>query len=234
MNLILVMCLAAHMLPDLPCVAMLLPAAVEAAQVLQGLTSRPSERWPAHLSRTELDYEHEAQFPSSFLTTFRVRPRHFRELVESLKIPDTMTTEKRDRFSGTTGLLVLLARMGSKASLFSVGVIVRMNPKRIGRICNTVVQWLFDTWGHVVKGPAKDDRLATYCEAIREGAGLFHNPVFGFIDYTIRAIARPVYGQEALYTGWKMKHGLKYQAVMVPDGLIVWLYGPRTCDMQKV
>ena len=229
LNLALVMCLAAQILPDLPCILMLLPAALEAAQNLHRLKSRPSERWPAHLSHTEIDFEHESQFQSSFLTTYRVRPRHFRELSHRLKLPATMKTEQRDKFSGETGLFCLLARLGSKSSLYSIGVIIRMNPRRIGRICNRMVEWLFMTWGHVVKGPAKEDRLGAYTEAILDAAGLFHNTVFGFIDCTIRAVARPVYGQRALYTGWKKKHGLKYQAVMVPDGLIVWLFGPRTC-----
>lgn len=69
------------------------------------------------------------------------------------------------------------------------------------------------------------ERLVTFTIAIQNrGAPL--ETCFGFIDCTLREIARPIYGQEAVYNGWKRKHCLKYQAVVTPDGIIIHLYGP--------
>ena len=43
----------------------------------------------------------------------------------------------------------------------------------------------------------------------------------GFIDGTIRGICRPKYNQEELYNGHKRKHALKYQGVMLGNGILV-------------
>ncbi|KAF4138678.1 DDE superfamily endonuclease [Phytophthora infestans] len=48
----------------------------------------------------------------------------------------------------------------------------------------------------------------------------------GFVDGTVRGIARPVHNQRQCYNGHKRKHALKYQGVMAPDGLFIDFYGP--------
>lgn len=66
--------------------------------------------------------------------------------------------------------------------------------------------------------------------------------IFGFIDCTIRAICRPGGGpagrggagarrhdpliQRSFYQGWKKLHGLKWQAVVLPNGMIADCWGP--------
>ena len=49
---------------------------------------------------------------------------------------------------------------------------------------------------------------------------------FGFIDGTVRPICRPIHFQEVVYNGHKRVHALKYQAVSLPNGIIVHLSGP--------
>jgi hypothetical protein len=51
--------------------------------------------------------------------------------------------------------------------------------------------------------------------------------VFGFIDGSLRTICRPSRGQRAQYSGHKRKHGLKFQSVSLPNGIIAHLYGPE-------
>ena len=48
----------------------------------------------------------------------------------------------------------------------------------------------------------------------------------GFLDGTIRQQCRPVRGQRAIFSGHKRYHGLKFQALTVPDGLIAAMFGP--------
>ena len=50
--------------------------------------------------------------------------------------------------------------------------------------------------------------------------------VFGFIDGTVRPIARPGENQRVVYNGHKTVHALKYQSVVLPNGLIGNMYGP--------
>ncbi|CBJ29683.1 conserved unknown protein [Ectocarpus siliculosus] len=64
-----------------------------------------------------------------------------------------------------------------------------------------------------------------FCEAIQDmGSPL--DRCWGFIDGTVRAIARPWRMQRLWYNGWKRKHALKYQAVDTPDGISRQLWGP--------
>ncbi|GFN81347.1 hypothetical protein PoB_000785300 [Plakobranchus ocellatus] len=48
----------------------------------------------------------------------------------------------------------------------------------------------------------------------------------GFIDGTIRPIARPSSNQRSCYSGHKRLHGLIFQRVMPPNGIIGHMFGP--------
>ena len=50
--------------------------------------------------------------------------------------------------------------------------------------------------------------------------------VWGFVDSTLRGIARPVQNQRVTYNGHKRKHGLKYQSITTPNDIIANLLGP--------
>jgi hypothetical protein len=67
--------------------------------------------------------------------------------------------------------------------------------------------------------------------------------VFGFIDNTIFAMCRPggpstageqaqredILTQQAWWTGWKKLHGLKWQTVILANGMDFNLWGPVSC-----
>ena len=50
--------------------------------------------------------------------------------------------------------------------------------------------------------------------------------IWGFVDGTLRRTARPVRYQRRLYSGHKRVHGIKFQGITTPDGMIAYLYGP--------
>lgn len=71
-------------------------------------------------------------------------------------------------------------------------------------------------------------RLATYAAAIR-AKGCTWDGVVGFIDGTVYQICRPgghQLWQRAVYSGHKKCHGLKFQGVNTPDGIIQFMQGP--------
>ena len=49
---------------------------------------------------------------------------------------------------------------------------------------------------------------------------------FGFIDGTVRPISRPEEDQRLVYNGHKSVHSLKFQSLVIPNGLIANLCGP--------
>jgi len=57
-------------------------------------------------------------------------------------------------------------------------------------------------------------------------AGAPASMCIGFIDGTFRSCARPSVGQEYVYSGYYKSHGLKFQSVIAPNGMIIDFYGP--------
>jgi hypothetical protein len=52
--------------------------------------------------------------------------------------------------------------------------------------------------------------------------------VCGFIDGTLRKTCRPSFFQKLLYGGHKQSHGIQFQSVLLPDGLLACMFGPIT------
>ena len=52
------------------------------------------------------------------------------------------------------------------------------------------------------------------------------NNFFGFIDGTVRPISKPGQNQHVVYNGHKRVHGVKFQSVALPNGIIGNMYGP--------
>ena len=69
------------------------------------------------------------------------------------------------------------------------------------------------------------EMLQTYANAIHlRGSPL--TTCFGFIDGTVRPISRPGINQKIVFNGHKRLHGIKFQSICVPNGLIANLSGP--------
>lgn len=99
----------------------------------------------------------------------------------------------------------------------------------LSMVTNQVVDYIYQAHGHrltqwnnLLLNPAA---LQRYADAIaRKGAPLEN--CFGFVDGTVRPICRPNENQSTVYNGHKRVHGLKFQSVTIPNGLIANLYGP--------
>ena len=50
------------------------------------------------------------------------------------------------------------------------------------------------------------------------------------MDGTVRQISRPGDNQHLVYNGHKRVPALKFQAVVIPSGLVANLYGPVACE----
>ena len=103
------------------------------------------------------------------------------------------------------------------------------NPTKLCLIFNSVVDLIYEnhhhqlwSWDQFFLQPVQ---LHRYAEIVhQQGAPLSH--CFGFIDGTVHGIARPQEHQRVLYKGHKRMHSLKFQSVVVPNGLIANLHGP--------
>ena len=96
-------------------------------------------------------------------------------------------------------------------------------------VCNDVLDFVYDThshrinqWNPTILSPAD---LQIYSDSIAAKGTALQN-CFGFIDGTVRPICRPSEQQRILYNGHERLHGLKFQSVALPNGLIGNMYGP--------
>ena len=78
------------------------------------------------------------------------------------------------------------------------------------------------TWNEALLNPAA---LQTYSDCVQLMGAPLDN-CFGFIDGTVRPIARPDQSQWVMYNGHKRVHSIKFQSVAIPNGLIAHLHGP--------
>ena len=67
--------------------------------------------------------------------------------------------------------------------------------------------------------------LGVFADATRRKGAPLVNCV-GFIDGTARPLARPSSNQRMFFSGHKRVHCIKFQSVMMPDGIISHLSGP--------
>ncbi|CAM9357653.1 unnamed protein product [Chrysoparadoxa australica] len=107
-------------------------------------------------------------------------------------------------------------------------------PHTHGTLCemfNTCVDWLYEEWAEHLVHELCVDAILPKCPEFAEhvvakgGVGSLTN-VWGFIDGTIREISRLTEGQREVYNGWKRLHGLKYQSITTPDGILRECWGP--------
>ena len=185
----------------------------------------------------DLDFPYDAYAPfdleeldeAECVAEFRFRKRDVRALADVLRVPDTMTCEQGSVCTGIEGLCMLLRRMsypcryGDMIPRFAKPVPV------LSMITNQMLDYIYNVhghkvlnWNHDLLSPAN---LQMYVDTITAKGAPLDN-CFGFIDGTIRAIARPERHQRILYNGHKRVHALKFQSIALPNGLIGNLYGP--------
>jgi len=145
-----------------------------------------------------------------------------------LDLPLQIHAENRITEPRRDALCMLLARFTFPTRYSDLHLEFGWTPERVSRItsvlCRVIVhrcQHLL-TFDHHRLTPRK---LREYANIIRKKASPLHN-CWGFVDGTVRPIARPVRMQRTVYNGHKRVHALKYHAIVTPDGIIAHFYEP--------
>ena len=79
-----------------------------------------------------------------------------------------------------------------------------------------------ESWDQPFHSP---EQLNTYATAIHSHGAPLSN-CFCFEDGTVRRISKPKYLQRVMYNGHKRVHAMKFQSVVLPNGIIANLGGP--------
>jgi len=150
-------------------------------------------------------------------------------LVEVLQLPNPLFTKSNYRFSHVEALALVCARLASAGNQLDLSTRYCRTQSAISEIFNDVVTFLDDRWGHLLHFDSNHllspTNLKHYADTIY-GTGAPLQGVWGFIDCMVWPMCCPSHHQRQAYNGHKGFHGLKYQAVMLPNGLFGHLYGP--------
>lgn len=164
------------------------------------------------------------------VTCCRVSADELIEMAEVLGLPEIIITPGRHSFDPIEALGLTLARFRTAGDQYELSLLYNRSQAAISEIVNWVVTFVDNSWSHLLDFDHEyllsPPNLEKYAAAIhRAGAPL--TGVWGFIDCTIRRICRPSKWQRAAYNGHKKFHALKFQAIMLPNGLFGHLFGPE-------
>ena len=150
-------------------------------------------------------------------------------LVNVLQLPDDIFTRGGYRFDCVKAFALMCARLASASDEFDLCTRYDRCQSSISEIFNEVITLLDERWEHLLCFDSdyllSPENLKRFSEVIYESGAPLRG-VWGFIDCTVRPVCRPTYHQRQAYNGHKHFHGLKYQAVMLPNGLFSHLFGP--------
>lgn len=138
-----------------------------------------------------------------------------------------MKHRKRYKTAPEFAMTLVLYRLASPSLLDRLQDVFGMDCTSLSIIFNDTIMWISRRYYNILRvHPAlTGERIKEYAKALGDKyctAGR----IWGFIDGTFKAFCRPGEDQRVWYSGYKKAHGLKYQAVVTPDGLIMSIAGP--------
>lgn len=160
---------------------------------------------------------------------FRFDKTDISPLRTALGIPEKVVCQNRTAIPGDEGLCVLLRRLAYPNRLDDLVPIFGRTKSELSYIFNTVLNTVYENHRYRLSDldqPWLDEpHLQEFAAAIADrGAPL--DKCWGFIDGTVRSICRPGENQRLVFSGHKRVHGIKFQSITTPSGMIANLYGP--------
>lgn len=125
-----------------------------------------------------------------------------------------------------TALAILLVRLSYPHRVRDLEAFFGRSYGWISTIFNDVLQHLYRRYNAIIDWHPSltHERCSQYAGIFEADGGI--PGCWGCIDGTFRAFCRPIRNQRIFYSGYKKKHGFKYQGIVTPDGLILSLKGP--------
>ena len=103
------------------------------------------------------------------------------------------------------------------------------SPPELCLIFNQVLDLVYEAHYHHLQSWEQhflsSGNLYNYAQTVHAHGAPLQN-CFGFVDGTVRPIARPKYHQRSVYNGHKRVHAMKFQSIVLPNGMICNLSGP--------
>ena len=166
-----------------------------------------------------------------FEASFRFDRADMPRLIRAMEVPPQIHTRSRRVFTDDEALTVLLLRFNG-LNLHQIHQQTGIRPSAASELLGWMYDFVWDRW--YVSLLASDltrwtPHFPDWAAAIFDKTkGLGFANVVGFIDGTLRGIAKPAESQDIYFNGHHWKHGILWQAWMSPIGLVIDLAGPMT------
>ena len=161
---------------------------------------------------------------------FRFSKGHLARLGMGLQLPEIIHSENGATESRDIALAILLRRLAYPSRYMDLWQMFGRHPSEISLIFNATLQMVYQNKIHLLENVnnlywMQVDYLSQYARAVSDkGAAL--DTCIGFMDGTARPIARLTENQRVTFSGHKRVHCLKFQSLMLPNGLIGHMFGP--------
>ncbi|OAD76931.1 hypothetical protein PHYBLDRAFT_142439 [Phycomyces blakesleeanus NRRL 1555(-)] len=129
----------------------------------------------------------------------------------------------------TLALMIVLRRMVFPACLVDLSLLFGKGKSTFSVIFNEMIEKIYIKFSSALKFDYcqfQESNLMRFSQAIRERSLAMY--CVGFIDGTFNKIARPIVDQKGAYNDHYRGHGLKYQAVVTPNGITSSIMGSDT------
>lgn len=163
---------------------------------------------------------------------FRFTCEEIKRIVRAMGFPESIQFRENSAHSfswdAVDALAIMLRRFAYPSRLLDLSLLFGIHESTICTIFNSMVEKIYLKYKDGIRYNKKhltSLNLRIFNDAI-VSKGSCYEDVVGFIDGTLNAICRPGEYQESVYNGHVRQHGLKYQAIVCPDGITVSLCGP--------
>ena len=162
------------------------------------------------------------------ISEFRFLKNDIYGLFDVLGIPEEIICYNGSKLNGVTAFCALLKRFSYPCRYMDMVHRFGIAIPQLSMACNNVMSLIYDRWCHLLQNFQQAwlsrENLTIFCNKIHERGAPLTN-CWGFVDGTVRPISRPERNPRVLYNGHKKVHGIKFQSVAAPNGLIANLFG---------
>ncbi|KAJ6642616.1 hypothetical protein Bhyg_07569, partial [Pseudolycoriella hygida] len=162
------------------------------------------------------------------LAFFRFPKNDIKTLTAALKVPKIIILKNRIKFKGTEGMCILLRRLAYPNRLVDLVKTFNRDKGSLSRIFIFMLTWIYNHYGKRLHSLQQNYISPSLLEELAYNAfnrGSPYPNIVGFIDGTYRRACRPSKNQREYYSGYKRQHVVKYQSVMLTNGLMGRLDG---------
>ena len=150
--------------------------------------------------RTWRDWEED-----HFEATFRFRKQDMPRLMAALELPQEFVTSEGVRFTADEAITVLLLKLTTPTTLHAIHVATGRRPGHTSPLLKQLFKWIDDTWSLRLLGSDLKHWTPYFPEwaaAIFDKTGRRGlDGCIGFIDGTLRGIARPIRNEDVMFNG---------------------------------